>query len=128
MISCASLVPSQSPKNLLDCIIKSVGNIPLYSSPMRPHLEHWVHFWAFTCTRQTGHIGKSLAKVCKDDKGEAMRAGMVQPGEEMARGILENYIKIWWEDKKEIEPCCLQWCLVTGQEAMGRDWNRGHSI
>ena len=44
------------------------------------------------------------------------------------RGILLIYLNSWREGAKRTEPGSPQWCLVTGPEAMGTDWNTGGSV
>ena len=38
-------------------------------------------------------------------------------------GILSVYINTWRESAKKTEPGCFQWCPVTGEEAVGTNWN-----
>ena len=45
-------------------------------------------------------------------------------------GLLELFggaLNTWREGAKKTEPASLQWCPVTGQEAMGTNWNTGGS-
>lgn len=37
-------------------------------------------------------------------------------------------INIWKDGPKKIQPGSFWWCLVTGQEAMGKNWNMRNSI
>ena len=43
-------------------------------------------------------------------------------------GISSMYTNTWREGAKKTEPGFVQWCPVTGPEAMNRDWNIGGSI
>lgn len=44
---------------------------------------------------------------------------------EEAQGLLAMYINTW---REMTEPGCSCWCPVTGQEAVGANWNPGGSL
>jgi len=62
-----------------------------------------------------------IRKEASDTRGEAARAGVVQPGEEKVQGDLTHVSKYLMGEVKKMEPACSQWCSVTGQETIGRN-------
>lgn len=77
-----------------------------------------------------GHTGANPVKTHKDDeglgacelRGEAERAGIVQPGEEKAQGhLIHVYKHLVGVEVKNMEADSSEWCPMTGQEATGRN-------
>lgn len=109
--------------------------LPLYWALVRPHLECWVHFWALQYMgmdllervqqRDTKMVEVVEHSSCKERTREL---GLLSMQKREVREDLNRYINTWRKGTKKMEPRCFWWCLVTGQETMGTNWNTGGAV